>query len=144
MPGSCYRYGMTEDTTVRLTYSELAARRGISVASARRWALRRRWPKQIGNDGLSRVIVPVDALTTDGADAGSGGGPIALSEAAVEAVAAATAARVAEGTADALRALGDAVAALGVQLIRERDRADRAEARVRELECRGWRRWWRL
>src|SRR5215203_1468389 len=50
------------DETVRLTYSELAKARGITLAAARRMTLRHRWPKQIGNDGLSHVLVPASAL----------------------------------------------------------------------------------
>src|SRR3954468_485754 len=50
------------DETVRLTYAELARARGITQAAAKRMALRHRWPKQIGNDGLSRVSVPASAL----------------------------------------------------------------------------------
>src|SRR3954447_24164963 len=50
------------DETVRLTYSELAKTRGITLAAARRMTLRHKWPKQIGNDGLSRVLVPASAL----------------------------------------------------------------------------------
>src|SRR4051812_4239356 len=50
------------DDTVRVTYPELARARGVTVMSAKRIALRHRWPKQIGNDGRTRVIVPVSAL----------------------------------------------------------------------------------
>src|SRR3954470_3081268 len=57
------------DETVRLTYAELAKARGITQAAAKRMAMRHRWPKQIGNDGLSRVSVPASALVRDtGAD----------------------------------------------------------------------------
>src|SRR3954468_7243179 len=57
------------DETVRLTYAELAKARGITPAAAKRMAMRHRWPKQIGNDGLSRVSVPASALVRDtGAD----------------------------------------------------------------------------
>ena len=50
------------DDTRRLTYGELAAARGVTVATARRMATRYKWPKQVGNDGLARVAVPVAAL----------------------------------------------------------------------------------
>src|SRR3954453_18822627 len=50
------------DETRRLTYGELAAARGVTVATARRMAPRYKWPKQVGNDGLARVAVPVAAL----------------------------------------------------------------------------------
>src|SRR4051812_40332357 len=50
------------DDTRRLTYGELAAARGVTVATARRMATRYKWPKQVGNDGLARVSVPEAAL----------------------------------------------------------------------------------
>src|SRR3954452_19129218 len=53
---------MTGDDAVRLTYTELAEMRGISLASARRMVHRHKWPKQVGNDGLPRVSVPASAL----------------------------------------------------------------------------------
>src|SRR4051812_1230881 len=54
---------MTDADTVRVTYAELARARGVSMAAARRLAQRHRWPKQIGNDGLSHVVVPATYLT---------------------------------------------------------------------------------
>src|SRR4051812_299215 len=53
------------DETVRLTYAELAKARGITQAAAKRMAMRHRWPKQVGNDGLSRISVPASALVRD-------------------------------------------------------------------------------
>jgi hypothetical protein len=53
---------------VRMTYHELAAARRISLDAARRLVLRKRWPKQIGNDGLTRALVPVEyaqSVSTD-------------------------------------------------------------------------------
>jgi hypothetical protein len=50
------------DGARRMTYAELAAVRGISITSARRLVLRHRWPRQIGNDGIVRVTVPLTAL----------------------------------------------------------------------------------
>src|SRR4051794_25538144 len=54
-----------DDTTatVRLTYAELAEARGVSLGAARRMVHRHRWPKQVGNDGLSRIAVPVEYAT---------------------------------------------------------------------------------
>jgi len=43
----------------RMTYAELAAVRGISRGSAERLARRRQWPRQLGNDGAVRVLVPL-------------------------------------------------------------------------------------
>src|SRR3954452_6369998 len=48
--------------TLRLTYAELAKARGITLAAARRLTFRHKWPKQIGNDGLTRVSVPATAV----------------------------------------------------------------------------------
>lgn len=47
--------------TLRLTYRELAAKRGITVESAQRLARMRKWARVLGNeDGLARVVVPAD------------------------------------------------------------------------------------
>jgi hypothetical protein len=42
----------------RLTYTELAAERGVTRGAAERLVRRRRWPKVLGNDGRVRVLVP--------------------------------------------------------------------------------------
>jgi hypothetical protein len=42
-----------------MTYAELGEARGISPKSAERLAQRRRWPRQVGNDGMARVLVPI-------------------------------------------------------------------------------------
>jgi hypothetical protein len=42
-----------------MTYAELGMARGISAKSAERLVQRRRWPRQIGNDGIARVLVPL-------------------------------------------------------------------------------------
>ncbi len=43
-----------------LTYAELAKRLGTSTGAARVRAQRRRWKRQVGNDGLAKVFVPED------------------------------------------------------------------------------------
>jgi hypothetical protein len=48
-----------DEFTRWLTYAELAEARGISKASATRMAFRRRWRRQVGNDGVARVAVPI-------------------------------------------------------------------------------------
>jgi hypothetical protein len=57
---------MTSDITLavgdgarRMTYAELAAVRGISALSAERLVRRKHWPRQAGNDGIVRVLVPL-------------------------------------------------------------------------------------
>jgi hypothetical protein len=47
------------DGARRMTYAELAAVRGISALSAERLVRRKRWPRQTGNDGIVRVLVPL-------------------------------------------------------------------------------------
>lgn len=49
-------------TTENLTYKELAARLGVKQESARKTVQRKRWQRVTGNDGVVRIIVPVDAL----------------------------------------------------------------------------------
>lgn len=49
-------------TTENLTYKELAARLGVKHESARKMVQRKRWQRITGNDGIVRVIVPLDAL----------------------------------------------------------------------------------
>jgi hypothetical protein len=51
---------MDDDEFVRwLTYAQLAESRGISKASATRMAFRYKWRRQVGNDHVTRVAVPV-------------------------------------------------------------------------------------
>ena len=52
------------DGARRMTYVELAAVRGTSPASAQRLVRRRHWPRQTGNDGVVRVLVPLDEART--------------------------------------------------------------------------------
>ena len=47
------------DGARRMTYAELAAVRGTLQPSAERLARRRGWPRQVGNDGVARVLVPL-------------------------------------------------------------------------------------
>jgi hypothetical protein len=48
--------------TELLTYKEIAERRGIKVESVIRMAKKKRWDKHVGNDGMTRVKVPVEEL----------------------------------------------------------------------------------
>jgi hypothetical protein len=128
---------MSDETTVRLTYAELAAARGITLAAARRLAGRHRWPKAVGNDGLSHVTVPRSALVPDprviGKDDGSD--DVTLDPSSIEAIADATVVALVNATADAthvVATLEGALAALQQQLAAERERADRAERALHE------------
>lgn len=47
------------DGARRMTYAELADVRGISALSAERLVRRKHWPRQAGNDGVIRVLVPL-------------------------------------------------------------------------------------
>jgi DNA repair exonuclease SbcCD ATPase subunit len=89
-----------------MTYQEIADRLGTDAESARRRAEREGWPCLPGNDGQERVGVPGDAV-------GLGNTPD----------------RADEGGDDRAGAL----AALREALVREQDRADRAEAAAASL-----------
>ena len=41
-----------------LTYRQVAAKLGVCVEAARRRALRGKWARLAGNDGLTRVMMP--------------------------------------------------------------------------------------
>jgi len=66
------------------SYDEMAVALGISKDSARRLATRRKWPRQPGNDGRSRIGVPIERIpvappatpTDAGEDAGAVAPPI--------------------------------------------------------------------
>ena len=47
-----------------LTYQEAGDRLGVSAEAARAKAARKRWRRQIGNDGLARVWLPSDLPVT--------------------------------------------------------------------------------
>jgi hypothetical protein len=46
------------DDVTWMTYAELGLARGISKESATRLSFRRKWRRQVGNDGIARVAVP--------------------------------------------------------------------------------------
>ena len=48
------------DGARRMTYAELAESRRISVSSAERLVRRKHWRRQVGNDGVVRILVPLD------------------------------------------------------------------------------------
>jgi len=130
-----------------LTYRDLADRLGVSVEAARRRALRGKWRRQPGNDGMTRVMPPDDwrpqgapDVKADAADANA---------ATIKAL---------EGHVDTLKeqlAAAEARAAgLAVDLNAERARTDKAIAAFASLAERldalaeersrpWWRRRWR-
>ena len=48
--------------TESLTYKEIADRLNIKLTSARRIAMRKKWQRIKGNDGETRVLVPIEVL----------------------------------------------------------------------------------
>jgi hypothetical protein len=67
---------MDGGTTFSVTFAELATKLGITVPSTKNLVRRKRWPRHAGNDGLTRIIVPVayveeNASTETGTDAGA-------------------------------------------------------------------------
>ena len=120
MPGDTARgRGPVTDTEDGrwLSYTELAAERGISRASAIRMVRRQRWRRQAGNDGEARVFVPIDALPGDetgGRDTG----------------------QTPDMPPGDLSALEDAVAALRERAEAAERRAEAAEADRRQADAR--------
>ena len=53
------------DQTRMMTYAEAARLLGIKVDSVMRRARNRKWHKELGNDGLARIAVPVSILPPD-------------------------------------------------------------------------------
>src|SRR3954464_14390961 len=53
---------MDADQTRSLTYAEMASVMGITLASAKNLTRRKRWPRTRTNEGLVRVLVPLDYL----------------------------------------------------------------------------------
>ena len=108
----------------RLTYAELAQARGISLASARRLVRRHGWPRQVGNDAVMRVAVPLgevqahkapDSATARPRPAQAGpGGPMPMPPAD------------GPGT----EVLAQAIDSLREQLVIANDRVERAERRA--------------
>ena len=43
-----------------MTYHEIAKMRGISLPSARKYAQKKNWRRELGNDGQARIIIPDD------------------------------------------------------------------------------------
>ena len=54
---------MVEGASRWLTYDDMAAALGITAESAKRLAMRRKWPRRPGNDGRALVAVPEDRIT---------------------------------------------------------------------------------
>jgi hypothetical protein len=116
-----------------LTYAEAGERLNVSPEAIRARAIRGHWRRQVGNDGLARVIVPAEILHTSVQRPVNGRS---------------TPVRKASDPAT-LNALRAHVASLEGELAAERERADRAIAdltalaqRLADLAARPW--WRRL
>jgi hypothetical protein len=122
----------------RMTYAELAAVRGISATSAERLVRRRRWPRQAGNDGVVRVLVPLEEARDRGKSAASGVPPD--KEVDVRTSALTSPLISAPDIPRTVRTLESAIEALREQLTKadqreeaERGRTERAERHLEEL-----------
>jgi hypothetical protein len=139
-----------------MTYREAATALGITVASARRLATRNKtWPRQVGNDGLARVGIPLDRLPPDDLPVVAPDVPTDdIPDTGPDVMATVDALREhidtlrdqlvkAEGRADAERARADAAQAEAMKLALDAMRAanERDDSR-RELEQLRSRRWW--
>ena len=114
----------------RMTYLELADVRGISAPSAERLARRRKWARQVGNDGVARVLVPLEEARKP---ARNGTRELAAGQSPdIRTV-------PPDVTPDILPAIREVIREVVVplteQLERERNRADRAEQRIGDLEA---------
>lgn len=101
-----------------MTYAELASELSIKPASAKKLAMRRRWVRAVGNDGLARVRVPLEAFPGDVSGDGPRAVPVVVPPVSppVDTVSA------------------ELIDALKGQVEAERKRADAAEARIKDLE----------
>jgi hypothetical protein len=55
---------MVDDAVQWMTYADIAEAFGIGADSARNLVRRKRWTRQMGNDGLARIGVPTDQIPT--------------------------------------------------------------------------------
>src|SRR6476469_993568 len=54
--------GRLVESTKSFTYAELADALGLTAGSVRNLVRRKRWPRHAGNDGATRIAVPVEYL----------------------------------------------------------------------------------
>jgi hypothetical protein len=128
------------DGARRMTYAELASVRGISPASAKRLAQRHRWGRQVGNDRITRVTVPLEFLEKSLVFKESDVAPdkrvmSPTTGTTPPGVAGDVADDVADDVAPVTAALSRAVETLREQLEIANGRADRAERRIDELQA---------
>jgi len=115
----------SETGSIVLTYAELAHRLSIKPASAKRLAQRRKWVRVVGNDGVARVHVPLEAVPGDVPDD-------ATSDVSDDANPAVSSPVIPE-LASRMAHLEGVIEGLKGQLEAEQRRADAAEARARDI-----------
>ena len=54
-----------------MTFAELSQARGISLPSARKLVRRHQWRRQTGNQGIVRILVPVETMDRPRDDPGA-------------------------------------------------------------------------
>jgi hypothetical protein len=117
---------------------ELAAVRGISAVSAERLVRRRHWPRQVGNDGIVRVLVPLTEARNRRQSAAADMSPDNSGDVRISGLSPLTSPLISGADIPlTIRTLESAVEVLRGQLAKanqwaeaERGRADRAEQRV--------------
>jgi hypothetical protein len=157
---------MDTDSTRSLTYAEMAAVMGITLASAKNLTRRKRWARTRSNEGHVRILVPLDYLAEsegkgrrEGPSASPHEGPVdgrrealgviadlvrqlASTEAAKEAIEKALAEAVSKGEADRAMASAAAVREAAMKATLEAVRDERDRLLTRE-HLREQRRFWR-
>ncbi len=121
------RDGASKDTgdITWMTYADLGRARGISTASAKRLAIRRRWRRHQGNDGTARVAVPTTEANQREARPDTVTGDISSETVASDP---GDIARVITALEGAIALLREQLAQAQQQVAAERSRADLAEA----------------
>jgi hypothetical protein len=119
------------DGARRMTYAEIAAVRGISVSSARRLVLRHRWPRQVGNDGVVRVTVPLEALEKPQETAVL---HVTVTDTPMSHATTPSIAQVSDAADPLIVTLTHAIDSLTEQLVATSARAERAERRANEAD----------
>ena len=125
------------DGARRMTYAEIAQSRRISVSSAERLVRRKHWRRQVGNDGIVRILEA--AVRTLGEQLEFANKSLIDERKRVDELLHQLADAPEKGPetdplpAIAIQTLSQAVEMLREDVGRERDRADQAERRIDEL-----------
>ena len=122
------------DGARRMTYAELAESRRISVSSAERLVRRRHWRRQVGNDGVVRILVPLDDARDRRQHADSDKG-LSVRTSPEDIRTSGDVRGTIRTLEPAVRTLGEQLEAANSSLLSERRRAEQAEHRVDELQA---------